>query len=145
MVRNVAILSAVGLALGACATSSDTPNNFAAERGIFGSPYVAPELNRRAEGPGALDEIRRWRRWDDDLLYPGGGEFAYDREGNRVRLSRRELRELRELYFADQAQAVQDERIDEFNAMQARAPNAPPPPKPSAPPVAGNGKGDTPR
>ena len=144
MVRKFAVLSAACLALGACATSSETPNNFAAERGIFSSPYVAPELSRRAVGPGALDEHGRRRRWDDDLLYPGGGEFAYDREGNRVRLSRRELRELREVYFADQAQAVQDERIAEFNAQQASAPPALPPPQPSAPPVAGTGDGEKP-
>ncbi|EAQ29630.1 chorismate mutase [Erythrobacter sp. NAP1] len=145
MVRNFVLLTAASLVLGACATSSDTPNNFAAERGIFTSPYAAPEIDRRAVGPGVLDEHGRWRRWDDDLLYPGGGEFAYDREGNRVRLSRRELRELCEVYFANQAQAVQDERIAEFNAQQASASPAPPPPQPSAPPVTNTGDGETPR
>ena len=130
------ILIGLSLGLGACATNTDTPNNFAAERTVFGNPYVAPELDRRLVGPYSPDDDdeRGNRRWRDGLLYPGAGDIAYDQEGNRVQLSRRDQRELQKRYFANQAQAVQDARIAEFNAQQAELP--PPPPQPSAPPVA---------
>lgn len=117
---------ATALALGACA-ASQTENRFTGERTVFDNPYVAPELDQRAIGPGSQgNELIGKDRWIDGLLYPGAGDIAYDREGNRVRLSRSDRRELRERYLALQAQAEQNELVAEFNARQA---DLPPPPE----------------
>ena len=102
------------LALGACATS-ETVNNFTAERTVFANPYVAPEIDASGIGAGR-----------GGLCYPGAGRYAFDQEGNRVELSRAERRTFRERAALIREQAELNELVAEFKAR----------PEPSAPPIA---------
>lgn len=66
-----------------------------AQRGVFASPYVAPEISQQGIGPEpeGVDPARR--PYLDGVSYLGRG-YAVDRNGNRVRLTRNDRRLLRE-------------------------------------------------
>ena len=125
MVRGSIFVIAGSLVLGGCAIHKETPNNFSGQRTVFHNPYVAPELDERLAGPGELA-----------LAYPGRGAYAYDQDGNRVRLSRSQRR-----YFRLQREVLAGvaERERLRSEMQAREADAAPPPVPSAPPTASQG------
>jgi hypothetical protein len=113
------------VALASLASACASPDPFAAlgaERGVFSSPYVAPEISRQGIGPepeGAL----AWRRpYLDTLRYPGRGRVALDRNGNLVRLSRHDARILRERTDALRRRAEEIERAREGGGA------SPPPP-----------------
>lgn len=108
--RTIVALSTL-TALGACATSRETPNNFTAERTSLGSPYVAPVLARGQIGSeSGLPYM---------LVRTGRGVIAYDHKGNRVDLSRQERR-------------VLERQLGEQDARD----RLPPPADPPAPPTA---------
>ena len=111
MITRILIGAASIAALSGCAANGDLT-------GVQNSPYTVPV--NIGDGPPS------------DLRYPGRGPYAYDGDGNRVRLSRRERRQFRERFRNVQAQIEQNERVAEFNAQNA----GPPEPVPSAPPVA---------
>ncbi|MHA7818850.1 MAG: hypothetical protein ACX930_04290 [Erythrobacter sp.] len=111
MIRRTITILSLATMVTACATSSETPNNFTAERTVFSSPYVAPELAQGQVGPGADQPYF--------LVRTKRGIIAYDHQGNRVELRRREERLLER-----QAQALED---------RDRLPR---PIEPDAPPVA---------
>ncbi len=133
MKTTAALAIAASLALGACA-SSDQQLGLDGNRSVFHNPYAAPEL---ANGPVGPDQCADCPgidgRWLEGLTYPGRGDFAYDRNGNRVQLSRADRRVLRARFRAIRDQAEINRRVEEFNARQAAAP---PIPAPTAPPVA---------
>ena len=111
MQSRLILTAGVCLAVSACATS-ETVNNFTAERSVFANPYVAPEIAGRTDAAG--------------LFYPGRGRFALDQDGNRVELSRAERRTFRERAELIREQAELNELVAEFNAR----------PQPTAPPIA---------
>ena len=112
MINRLLICASSAVALSACASSESALS-------VNHSPYTVPV------NIGDNDPL-------GNLRYPGTGPYAYDADGNRVRLSRRERRQLRERYRNVQAQVEQNERVAEFNAENS----GPPEPIPSAPPVA---------
>ncbi|MEM7779787.1 MAG: hypothetical protein AAF697_05260 [Pseudomonadota bacterium] len=133
MFRISASVIAGSLILSGCAVSQETQNNFGGHRSVFHNPYVAPELAQGDVGPETGDPIKDARQpYLDGLFYPGRGEYAYDREGNRIRLSRASRRELRRrqdaLEVIEQGNALRDE----LRAREAERAS----PVPSAPPIA---------
>ncbi len=116
----------------ACA-SPTTENQFTGERTVFHNPYAAPELQNGPVGPDQCEQCFGVDgRWLNGLFYPGRGDFAYNRKGERVRLSRNDRRELRRRFQAMEDQIEINRRVDEFNARRVSIPE----PVPSAPPVA---------
>lgn len=133
METRTAIVMAAGLlSLGACATPH-TGIGLDGHRTVFHNPYAPVELENGPVGPEQCQNCPGGV-WVDGLFYPGRGWDAYDRLGNRVRLSRSERRTARERFRLIRDQAALNQAVAEFNAAQAAA--APPPPIPSAPPVA---------
>jgi hypothetical protein len=121
--------------LGACASpaTSAPENQFTGQRTVFYNPYAAPELQNGPVGPEQCAECPGVEgRWLDGLIYPGRGHYAYDRDGNRVQLSRSDRRELRRRFQAIEVQAEINRRVAEFGARQASIPPA----IPTAPPLA---------
>ncbi len=105
--------------LSGCASSSDELG-LNGNRSVFHNPYSTPvEIGEQDTGTSGL-------------RYPGRGHYAYDEDGNRVRISRAERRLLRQRFRDVQDQIEINERVAEFNAQNA----GPPEPVPSAPPVA---------
>ncbi len=122
-------------ALSGCAVS-ETPNPFTAQRTVFYNPYEAPELQNGPVGPDqCADCLTRDGRWLEGLVYPGRGRYAFDKAGNRVRLTQDDRRELRRRFNLIQDQIEINRRVAEFSAMQAAFPDVPPP-VPTAPPTA---------
>lgn len=79
----------------ACAT----PDRFAAlgaERGIFASPYVAPEISQQGIGPEPVGVNPARRPYLDKVQSVRGGRVAVDRDGKQYILTRNEARLLRE-------------------------------------------------
>jgi hypothetical protein len=114
--RSLAV-AALAVSLGGCA-STDPFAGLSATRGVFASPYVAPEIaSRQGIGPEPEGVHPSRQPYLDALHYPGRGRFALDRRGNLVRLSRDERRLLQERH----------ERLRQ-RAQQAgpAAPGAPP-------------------
>ena len=99
--RRAAMIASLAAGLGACASTSTDP--FAAlkaERGIFASPYIAPEMRKGPVGPEPEGALRFRRPWLEGLHYPGRGRVALDRNGNLVRLSRADANILRQRHEA---------------------------------------------
>lgn len=118
-------------ALSACVANPQS--EFNGQRTVFDNPYSA-SIDRGPVGPDQCAECPGVEgRLLEVLNYPGRGRFAYDRNGNRVELSRSERRTLRQRFDAIEDQAEINRRVAAFNAAQAALP---PPPVPSAPPVA---------
>lgn len=133
MMRRMAILATTAaLSLGACSTAQ-SGTGFDGQRGLFHNPYAPIEV---ANGPVGPEQCQNCPDgvWVDGLFYPGRGWDAYDRLGNRVRLSRQERRDARERFRLIRNQIEQNAAVAQFNA--ALAGSLPPPPIPSAPPVA---------
>lgn len=121
------------LALAACAPGP-SQHGFGGVRTVFHNPYAALELANGPVGPDVCEDQQSTDQcWLNGLLYPGRGQFAYDRQGNRVQLSRSDRRELRRRFELIRDQAEINRRVEAFNAMQA---NMPPVPAPNAPPIA---------
>lgn len=132
MFKTIAALACIG-SLAACA-STQPSTAFGGERTVFDNPYADPVIANGPVGPeqcGAFEGQQGC--WLDGLFYPGKGSYAYDRDGNRVSLSRSERRAFREQAFLVREQARINRLVAEFNARQAEMP---PPPEPSAPPIA---------
>ena len=92
-----AVIASLAAGIGACAsTSADPFAALKAERGIFASPYVAPEVSKGPVGPEPEGALRFRRPWLEGLHYPGRGRVALDRNGNLVRLSRADANILRQ-------------------------------------------------
>lgn len=120
-------------ALATMASACASPEPFAAlgaTRGVFASPYVAPELSRQGIGPEPEGALARRRPYLDMLIYPGRGRVALDRKGNLVRLSRNEARILRERSDALRRRAEEIEREQGAGAGAAPPPMALPAPAP---------------
>jgi len=83
-VKMPAAIAAFGAlaSLAACA-SPNSADGLSASRSVFHNPYATIAYFE--------DEMRV-----SGLFYPGAGRFAFDREGNRVRLTRQELRAVRD-------------------------------------------------
>ncbi|MEP3420175.1 MAG: hypothetical protein ABJN35_00430 [Erythrobacter sp.] len=140
MIVRTALSLSVMVLLGACATAP-TQQRFAGERTVFHNPYASPALSNGPVGPGACaDQPASDQCWIEGLLYPGRGNFAYDRNGNRIQLSRSDRRELRRRFELIRDQAEINRRVAEFNAQQA---NFPPNPVPNAPPISDRTAGGT--
>lgn len=123
--RSALLVSLCGLAA-ACAS----PDRFAAlsaERGVFASPYVAPEISRQGIGPEPEGVLPGRRPYLDLLYYPGRGPRALDRNGNVVRLSRGERRQLQERFdrLRERAQQVERERREQSAPPANLIPRAP--------------------
>jgi hypothetical protein len=124
-----AILGSLCSLAAACAT----PDRFAglsAERGVFASPYVAPEISQQGIGPEPEGVHPSRRPYLDGLYYPGRGRHALDRRGNVVRLSRNERRLLQERHERLRQRAEELERASEGGAGSAPPPMALPSPRP---------------
>ena len=123
------MLGAIG-ALSACAAvpSSD---GFAGERTVFHNPYASLESENGPVGPECDGCFGNDGRWLDGLVYVGG-DYAFDRKGNRVRLSRNDRRALE-----SRRQAVIDRAESNRSLAEdsARGASGPPEPVPSAPAV----------
>ncbi|MEE4337319.1 MULTISPECIES: hypothetical protein [Erythrobacter] len=81
MTRMALMVLAATFALGAC-TSAGSRGDLAGARTVFHNPFATME---RFE-----DEMR------DGAFLPGSGRFAFDREGNPIRLRREERRAMRD-------------------------------------------------
>ena len=130
MLKRSSLALLAALPLGACATS-ETPNNFTAERSIFASPYVEPVIAGRTS--------------DGGVFYPGAGRYAYDRAGNRIRLRGDERRDARRQADAIEEQARLNQRVEEFEAQQTDAIPAVPSPPPISSDAPSRGGGSLPR
>lgn len=128
-------------ALAACASPSPR-GHLTGTRTAFHSPYATIE---RFEDEGLFDA----------LFYPGAGRFAFDSEGNRTRLSRRELRAVRSraaavnsIIILRDALASGEQIALPFERLDPRKRPAPADPSPDAPPIAAlpaAGSGEEPR
>ena len=93
---------------------------------MFYNPYAALELENGPVGPDQCEGCPGAKgHWLDGLFYPGAGDYAFDRNGNRVLLSRDDRRELqrREKLIGDQVEVIR--KVAEFNARQAAMPDRP--------------------
>lgn len=118
------------LALAGCATG----NVFDDGRSVFNNPYDVIAVDYGTVGPKCNEPAtRRDGCYLDSLIYPGRGKYALDRDGNRVRLTRRERSFIRE-----RNEAIQG-RIDVLNSLENGTPippnspalrDIPPPPSP---------------
>jgi hypothetical protein len=125
LVRCAFLASLCGLAA-ACAS----PDRFAglgAERGVFASPYVAPEISRQGIGPEPEGVLPGRRPYLDLLYFPGRGPRALDRNGNVVRLSRNERRQLQERFdrLRERAEQIERERREQHTPPASAIPRAP--------------------
>lgn len=116
-------------ALAACASPSPR-GDLTGTRTAFHNPYATIE---RFEEEGRVDA----------LFYPGAGRFAFDSEGNRVRLSRGELRAIRSRAAAINSIVIlrdalaSGERVAfPFENLDPRGTPPPVEPSPDAPPIA---------
>lgn len=135
MNRHTIAMCALPLVLSACA-SYPAQDGFAGVRTVFHNPYTDPVVDDRMIGP---DQERNAfgidGRWIDGLFYPGVGRFAYDRNGNVVRLSRRDRRILRQRARDLREQERINQAVADFNRRNAGPSPQVPAPVPSAPPV----------
>lgn len=121
---------AATFALGACA-SPGPGGDLTGSRTAFHNPYATVE---RFEEQGRMD----------GLFYPGAGRFAFDSEGNRVRLSRRELRAMRDRAATINSTIILREALENaegaappFDASRPVGDDTPAiEPSPDAPPIA---------
>ncbi|QIQ86540.1 hypothetical protein [Erythrobacter sp.] len=116
-------------ALAACASPSPR-GDLTGTRTAFHNPYATIE---RFEEEGRVDA----------LFYPGAGRFAFDSEGNRIRLSQAELRAVRSRAAAVNSIIIlrdalaSGERVAlPFERLDPRDRPAPVDPSPDAPPIA---------
>lgn len=124
--------SAILASLCSLAAACATPDHFAglsAERGVFASPYVAPEISQQGIGPEPEGVNPARRPYLDSLTYVGRGH-AVDRNGRVIRLSRNDRRLLRERSERLRQRAEELERTSEGGAGSAPPPMALPSPKP---------------
>jgi hypothetical protein len=133
--------SALVASLCSLAAACASPDRFAAlsaERGVFASPYVAPELaSRQGIGPEPEGVHPSRQPYLDTLIYPGRGPRALDRRGNVVLLSRNERRLLAERHERLRERAEQVER--------ARRETEAPPPAAAIPAALSRDGGSLPR
>lgn len=136
MQTRTAIVMATGfLSLGACSTPQ-AGIGLDGHRTVFHNPYAPIELENGPVGPEQCQNCPGGV-WIDGLFYPGSGRVAYDRLGNRVRLSRSERRDARERFRLIRSQVEQDAAVAQFNQglVNQGQGGSTPPPIPSAPPV----------
>jgi len=134
-------LAAAAASLGGCA-SREPFAALAAERGVFASPYVAPELaSRQGIGPEPEGVHPSRQPYLDALYYLERGRHALDRRGNVVRLSRNERRLLQERHERLRQRAEQIER----ERGQGSAGSAAPPLAAPIPRAPFHGDGSLPR
>ncbi|WP_298302543.1 hypothetical protein [uncultured Erythrobacter sp.] len=107
-IARLSVFLAGGLLLTGCAASVDSE-----ERTVFYNPYAPPELANGPVGPEYCDGCSG-EEWLPGLVYPGEGNIAYDREGKRVPLSRRERFILQERAERIEAAAEQVHRAEEI-------------------------------
>jgi hypothetical protein len=116
---------ALAASLGACA-STDPFAGLAAERGVFASPYVAPQMaSKQGIGPEPEGVLPGRRPYLDTLIYPGRGRHALDRRGNIIRLSRHDRQLLQQRHERLRQRAEQLERARESPPPAALIPPAP--------------------
>jgi hypothetical protein len=117
-------LSAVLVSLCGLSAACASPDRFAglsAERGVFASPYVAPEISQQGIGPEPEGVDPRRRPYLDSLTYLGRGR-AVDTNGRVIRLSRDDRRLLRE-----RSERLR-QRAEELERAGRGASASPPPP-----------------
>lgn len=103
-------LAVLATAVGGCATREPFAA-LSATRGVFASPFVAPEIaSRQGIGPEPEGVHPSRQPYLDALHYPGRGRFALDRRGNVVVLSRDERRLLEQRHERLRQRAEQIER-----------------------------------
>lgn len=116
--------SAILASLCSLAPACATPDRFAglsAERGVFASPYVAPEISQQGIGPEPEGVNPARRPYLDSLTYVGRGR-AVDRNGRVIRLSRNDRRFLRE-----RSERLR-QRAEQLDMEQGRTGGSVPPP-----------------
>jgi hypothetical protein len=137
----LALVAALASGISACA-STDPFAGLAAERGVFASPYVAPQMaSRQGIGPEPEGVLPGRRPYLDTLIYPGRGRHALDRRGNIIRLSRHDRRLLQERHERLRQRAEQVER----ERREGRSGSSAPPLAAPSPRALSHGGGSLPR
>jgi len=122
MHKSVLALGIVAATLAGCGSTSHS-NPFLSQRDVFFNPYAAPTVDDRMIGPECSEaQLNSKGCWIDGLLYPGKGHFAFDRNGNRIPLTRSERRFLQERI--DRVRAYRD-ALAAFESGRPLSPDSP--------------------
>ncbi|MDJ0642230.1 MAG: hypothetical protein QNJ15_05395 [Erythrobacter sp.] len=118
------VAALMSVALAGCTTG----DSLGGTRTVFDNPYSALEFDNGPVGPGCNKDVAVGEAcYIDSLIYPGRGRYAFDREGNRVRLSKEQRRVLQERFDLVQSRIEQLEAIEQRTRLPEPPPVKPPP------------------